>query len=138
MEAPEPQRLPEDLLSFQRHYWAVWDGADLSAVGACLDDSFSGTFSGPEGFETLRVDRAGVLALMEASFGRARGVRARWRRSGIIWLRRGPGEAVAAMRVDVLFPDRPEWNNAEVTVEVYRRAPDGRWRILRAHSERMR
>jgi|GEM_PF-6519577 len=138
MEALGPQGLPGDLTAFQRAYWTAWDGADVAAVAACLDDAFCGTFSGPEGSETLKVDRAGVLALMEASFDRSRGSRARWRRSGVVWLQRGPREAVAALRVDALFPDHPEWNNAELTLETYRRGPDGRWRILRAHSERMR
>jgi hypothetical protein len=40
--------------------------------------------------------------------------------------------------VDALFPDHPDWNNSELTVEAYRQGPDGRWRILRVHSERLR
>jgi len=138
MDAGAASRPAEELSAFHRRYWAAWDGGDIRAVAACLDAAFTGTLSGPEGSETLQVDRAGVLALMEASFDRSRGERARWRRSGLIWLQRGAAEAVAAMRVDALFPDHPEWNNGELTVEVYRRAPDGRWRIMRAHSERMR
>lgn len=128
----------EDLTAFHRRYWSAWDGGNVAAVAACLDPEFTGTFSGPVGSETLQVDRAGVLALLEASFDRSRSERAKWRRSGLIWLARGADEAAAAMRVDALFPDHPEWNNAELTIEAYRRGPDGRWRIIRAHSERMR
>lgn len=128
----------EDLTAFHRRYWAAWDGGDLAAMAQCLDDGFTGTFSGPGASEPLRVDRAGVLALMEASFDRSRGARGHWRRSGIMWLNRGLNEAMATMRVDGLFPDHPEWNNAELTLEAYRRGADGRWRILRAHSERVR
>lgn len=138
MGAMPPPGMPRDLPAFQRSYWAAWDAADLVAMAACLDEDFAGSFSGPAGSETLRVDRAGVLALMEASFDRSRGERALWRRGGVTWLLRGPHEAVAALRVDALFPDHPEWNNAELTLETYRRGADGRWRIRRVHSERMR
>lgn len=131
-------REPEVLAAFHRRYFAAWDRGDLDAMGECLDEAFHGTFAGPEGSEVLEVDRAGVLALMEASFARSRGEAAHWRRSAILWLQRGPAEAAAAMRVDALFPAHPEWNNAELTVESYRRAEDGRWRLLRAHSERLR
>lgn len=138
MQAPEARGLPAELLAFQRRYWAAWDAADLAAVGECLDGDFRGTFCGPQGAEILQLDRAAATELLAASFALARGARAHWRRSGVVWLERGPQEAAAAMRVDALFPDHPAWNNAELTLETYRRGPDGRWRILRVHSERLR
>ncbi len=128
----------EDLTAFHRRYWAAWDACDAEATAQCIDPDFRGTFAGPAGAPTLEVDREGALALISASFAQAAGQRAGWRRSGVTVLQRSPDEAAAVMRVECLFPDRPEWNNAEVTVEAYRRDPDGRWRILRVHSERLR
>jgi hypothetical protein len=138
VDARSGDAAPEELAAFQRRYWAAWDGCDLEATAECIDEDFAGTFAGPAGAPLLEVDRAGVLELIRASFDRARGERAGWRRSGLLVLRRGSDEAAAAMRVDCLFPAHPEWSNAEITVESYRRRADGRWRICRVHSERLR
>ncbi len=135
-DGPRPGE--DDLSAFHRRYWAAWEACDEEATAACLDPDFTGTFAGPDGTPILQVDREGVLTLIRASFALARGQRAGWRRTGVQVLRRGADDAVAAMRVECLFPDRPDWNNAELTVEAYRRAPDGGWRILRVHSERLR
>lgn len=128
----------EALADFHRRYWRAWDDSDLDGVAACLDDDFLGTFLGPEGAPAIEVDRAGVLEILEQTFAQYRQTRAGWRRSGVIVLDRGNGEAVATMRVDALFPDHPDWNNAELTLEAYRQGPDGQWRISRVHSERLR
>ena len=128
----------EDLAAFHRRYFAAWDACDLDATAACLAPDFGGTFAGPGDAPLLQVDRAGALTLIGASFAQARGEHGGWRRSGVLLLRRSPTEAVAAMRVDCAFPAHPDWNNAELTIETYRRGEDGRWRILRLHSERLR
>lgn len=128
----------EDLAAFHRRYWQAWDASDLDGVADCLDDDFAGTFLGPDGAPVLEVDRAGVLQLLEQTFAQYRQTRSGWRRSGLQVLDRGNGEAAATMRVDALFPDHPEWNNAELTLEAYRQGADGRWRICRVHSERLR
>lgn len=138
MVGDDPSGPAEDLAVFHRRWWAAWDACDVEATAECVDRDFSGRFAGPDGAPVLEVDRDGVLAMISASFAQSQGQRAGWRRTGLIVLHRGPNEAAAAMRVECLFPDRPEWNNAEVTVEAYRRGPDGRWRILRVHSERLR
>jgi len=129
---------PEELGAFHRRYWRAWDLCDLGGTAECLDEDFAGTFAGPQGVPVLEVDRDGALAMIAASFAQARGQQAAWRRTGLLVLQRAPGEAVAAMRVDCLFAAHPDWNNAELTVESYRRGADGRWRIARVHSERLR
>lgn len=128
----------EELAAFQRRYWKAWDANDLEGVAACLDEDFSGAFLGPDGAPALEVDRTTVLELLAQSFAQYRQTRSGWRRSGVQVLDRGNGEAVATMRVDGLFPDHPEWNNSELTLEAYRQGSDGRWRIFRVHSERLR
>ncbi len=128
----------EGLAAFQRRYWAAWDACDLEATAECLDADFSGTFAGPAGQAVLVLGRAETLAMVAAFFARVRGERASWRRSGLLPLHRGGDEAAVAMRVECRFPDHPAWDNAELTVETYRRGVDGRWRLWRAHSERLR
>ncbi len=129
---------PEDLAAFHRRYWEAWDAYDLDGVAACLDDDFHGTFLGPDDAPAWQGDRPGVLEMLRATFAQYRQARGGWRRSGVEVLERGAVEAAAAMRVECLFPDHPEWNNSELTLESYRRGADGRWRISRAHCERLR
>ncbi len=133
-----PEGGPEDPVAFQARYFAAWDAADLEGTADCLDAAFSGSFAGPGAGPAEVLDRAGALERIAEFFVRAAPEEPRWRRTGLVWLRRGPDEAVCAMRVECRFPRHPEWNNAELTLESYRRGEDGRFRIVRASSERLR
>ena len=128
----------ETLGAFQRRYWQAWDCGDLAGVAACLADDFCGLLSGPDVAPAFEVDREGVLSLLRSSVRQAHGQRVSWRRSEMMVLERGPDEAAAMMRVECIYPDRPEWSNIELTLEAYRRGDDGRWCLVRAHSERLR
>jgi hypothetical protein len=128
----------ENPVAFQARYFAAWDACDLEATAECLAADFRGTFGAPAPEDAEVLDRAQTLARVHAFFARIRDEGARWRRSAVTWLRRGPDEAVCAMRVECVFPQRPEWNNAELTLETYRRGDDGRFRIARVTSERLR
>lgn len=133
-----PEGEPEDPVAFQARYFGAWDAADLEATAACLDEAFSGSFAGPGAGPAEVLDRAGALERIGPFFARVALEAPRWRRTGLFWLRRTADEAVCAMRVDCRFPRHPEWNNAELTLETYRRGSDGRFRIVRVSSERLR
>lgn len=134
----EAHAAAETLGAFQRRYWQAWDAGDVAAVSDCLADDFRGVLAGPDAAALFEVDRAGVLSMFQASVRQAHGQRVAWRRTGVVVLERGPGEAAAMMRVDCVYPDQPEWSNAELSLEAYRRGEDGRWRLVRVHSERLR
>ncbi len=128
----------EALQEFQRRLWRAWDASDLDGVAECVAEDFHGTFAGPDGSPLLEADRLGLLELLRSSFAQTRGQQVRWTRGECGILQRGPRDAAAMMRVACSFPEHPHWDNEEVTVEAYRCGEDGRWLLVRAHSERLR
>ncbi|MGH9788788.1 MAG: hypothetical protein ACRD4U_08830 [Candidatus Acidiferrales bacterium] len=137
--APRPaseadvQRVVEEVNAFYRGYWKAWDERDVKTIAESLDDGFVSYL-----YVSGRVMQANKEASVEGVrqfVDSVRGKQTLWNRSLLTVVPRSATEVTAAVRSDFSVVDT-RIGEIEVTVEVLRRGPDGRWRLARKWSER--
>lgn len=131
-----PQVDAEDVASevneFYREYWKAWDDRDVLAIANALSKDFVSLSHTPQG--VVQVDKPGAVAALRRFFEAVRDREAIWGRSLLSVVPRSPTEAIAAVRND--FSLREQGTESELTLEVLRKGPDNRWRLVRKWSER--
>jgi len=128
----EGEDVAAEIHEFYREYWKAWDNRDVVAIANALSKDFVSLSLAPQG--VVQVDKPAAVAQMRQFFEAVRGREAIWARSVLSIVPRSPTEAIAAVRND--FSLRDEGTDSELTLEVLRKGPDSRWRLVRKWSER--
>ena len=135
-EAPAPVVDAEDVAAevqeFYREYWKAWDDRDVIAIANALAKEFISLVYTPQG--VVQVDKPATVAGLRRFFDAVQGKETLWGRSVLSVVPRSATEAIAAVRND--FSLRDEGTESELTLEVLRKGPDNRWRLVRKWSER--
>ncbi|MGH9805430.1 MAG: DUF4440 domain-containing protein [Candidatus Acidiferrales bacterium] len=117
---------------FYREYWKAWDDRDIVAIANALSKDFISLSHAPQG--VVQVDKPGAVAGLRRFFETVHDKETIWGRSLLSVVPRSPTEAIAAVRND--FSLREQGTESELTLEVLRKGPDNRWRLVRKWSER--
>lgn len=137
-QEPPPQgfdadAVVEEIHAFYADYWKAWEEGDLEGVAAGLAPEFSGyLYAAPQG--VVRWDKEAVLAGVRQFFDAVRDRETLWSHNLLTVVPRSASEAVAAVRND--FSLYEAGGEVEVTLEVLRKEPAGRWRLVRKWSEK--
>ena len=121
-----------EVREFYRQYWKAWDDRDVVAIANALSKDFVSLSHAPQG--VVQVDKPGAVAGLRRFFEAVRDKDTIWGRSLLSVVPRSPTEAFTAVRND--FSLREQGTESELTLEVLRKGPDNRWRLVRKWSER--
>ena len=139
--APSPgsaaasQDLLQEIHAFYAAYWKAWDERELTAVANALAAEFRGLqVVAPGG--VVELDKRAAVAGVDQFFRAVQDREISWGRTLLTVIPRSPTEAVAALRSDFSLADGG--GETELSLEVLRKFPDGRWRLVRRWSEKAR
>lgn len=134
--APAPAVSADDVADevqeFYREYWKAWDNGDVLAIANALSKEFVSLSHTPQGI--VQVDKPGAVAGLRRFFEAVRDKESVWARNLLSIVPRSSTEAIAAVRNDFSLGDAG--TESELTLEVLRKGPDNRWRLVRKWSER--
>lgn len=131
--APEVDAVDAQIQRFYTDYWNAWDKRDADGVAAHLAAEFVAlAYSDPQG--VVRADREAAVAGIRHFFEAVGDRETLWGRSLLSIVAGSETEAVAAVRTD--FSLKEAGRETELSLEVLRKGPEGRWRLVRRWSER--
>ena len=133
-QAKEDQRedVRAQINAFYAEYWRAWEARDLTGVANALAAEFRALqYLAPQG--VVELDKSAAVGGVHRFFEAIQKQEVAWNRSLLAIVPRSETEAAAAVRTDFLFPGGGE---TELTLEIVRKFPDGRWRLVRKWSEK--
>lgn len=123
----------QEVHAFYAAYWKAWNERNLEGIAAGLAPDFKGfLYVAPQG--VVQLDKAAAVASIRQFFEAMHGRDTLWSRSLLSIVPRSSTEAVAAVRNDFSLVE--DGGEVELTLEVLRKDPDGRWRLVRKWSEK--
>lgn len=129
----DPDAVAQQVHAFYRDYWKAWEDRDLDGVAAGLAPDFVGLlYVAPQG--VVQLDKEAAVAGVRQFFDAVRGRETLWSRNLLTVVPRSPTEAVVAVRND--FSLFEQGGEVELTIEVLRKGPEGRWSLVRKWSEK--
>jgi hypothetical protein len=133
-QAKEDQRedVRAQISAFYGEYWRAWEAGDLTGVANALAAEFRALQYLPSQ-GVVELDKSASVGGVHHFFGAIQKQEVAWNRSLLAIVPRSETEAVAAVRTDFLLPGGGE---TELTIEIVRKFPDGRWRLVRKWSEK--
>lgn len=128
----EPKDVAAEVNDFYREYWKAWDDRDTLAIANDLSKDFVSLSYSPQG--VVQADKPTSVAGIRRFFETVHDRETIWGRSLLSVVSRGADEAKAATRSE--FSLRDAGSEIELSLEVLRKGPDGRWRLVRKWTER--
>lgn len=137
--APPPGGFDADAVvrevnDFYAAYWKAWNDRNLEGIAASLAPDFKGFLYLAPQQGVGQMDKPAAVAGVRQFFEAVRGQETLWSHSLLSVIPRSPTEAMAAVRND--FSLLGDGGEVELTLEVLRKDPDGRWRLVRKWSEK--
>jgi len=123
----------EEVKTFYTGYWKAWDDRNLQGVAAGLSGEFVQYMVVPQR-GLVQADKPTAVAGVNNFLIAMQGREMAWGRNLLSVVPRSATEAVAAVRND--FTLYNGGGEVELSLEVLRKASDGRWRIVRKWSEK--
>lgn len=131
--ARDEDEIAAEIDTFYREYWKAWDDRDALAIANYLAKDFVHLSPAPQG--VMQVAKPEAVAGIHRFFEDVRGRETVWGRRLLSVVPRSPTEAIVAVRNDFSLPGVVR--ETELTLEVLRKGPDARWRLVRKWSERI-
>ena len=123
----------DEVQAFYADYRQAWDDRNTLAIANSLAGDFV-VYQHVEGRGVVELDKATAVAGVQQFFDAVRGRETLWSRRVLTVVPRSPTEAVAALRNDFALGEGG--GEVELTLEVLRKGPDGRWRLARKWTEK--
>lgn len=139
-QPPEPaaefdaDAIVQEINAFYAEYWKAWNDRNSEGVAAGLAPDFVGhLYVASKG--VVQFDKDTEVEAIRRFFEAVRGRDAAWSRSLLAVIPRSSTEAVAAVRNDFSLVEGG--GEIDLTLEVLRKGPDGRWALVRKWSEKV-
>ncbi len=130
----EAEAVVREVNQFYVEYWRAWEERDADRVSAALAADFVGMLYQPSG-GVAEFDKPAEVAGIRQFFQVIAGQDVAWRRRLLGVVPRTKTEAVATLRSD--FSLGGVGGEIELSLEVLRKQPDGRWVLARKYTEKI-